>query len=429
MKSQGDLGNEAVHILVVEDSPTQALQLQHILEQHDYRVSLVTNGQEALAVMRQHKPLMVISDIVMPAMDGYQLCRQIRADASFADIPVILLTSLSDPKDVIMGLECGADNFIVKPYDEALLLSRIQYILANQRLPGAERTQMGLEIVFAGQKYFITSDRLQILNLLLSTYEAAVQKNLELSKARDALQAEIAERKRIEEALRETNAELETFSYSISHDLRSPLRAIQSFAQILLEDYVEALDTEGQDYAHRIITAAQRLDSLTEDLLAYSRISRADMSLNPVSLEQVVDEVLTHLERDIQGKEAQIIIDRPLPRVLGHHATLVQIIANLLTNAIKFVTPGMRPQVRLWSEKRAPYVCLWVKDNGIGIALEYQERIFHVFERLHGAESYPGTGIGLAIVRKGVARMGGRVGVESTPGEGSTFWVELPSTH
>jgi two-component system, sensor histidine kinase and response regulator len=429
MNSQGDLGNEAVYILVVEDSPTQALQLQHIIEQHDYHVSIVANGQEALAVMRQRKPVMVISDIVMPGMDGYQLCRQIRADAYFVDIPVILLTSLSDPKDVIRGLECGADNFIVKPYDEAVLLSRIQYILANRRLCGAERTQMGLEIVFTGQKYFITSDRLQILNLLLSTYETAVQKNLELSKARDALQAEIAERKRVEEALRETNAELEAFSSSISHDLRSPLRAIQSFAQILLKDYAEALDTEGQNYAHRIVTAAQRLDSLTEDLLAYSRISCAEMSLKPVSLEQVVDEVLTHLERDIQGKEAQISIDRPLPSVLGHHATLVQIIANLLTNAIKFVSPGVPPQVRLWSEKRAPCVRLWVKDNGIGIAPEYQERIFGVFERLHGGETYPGTGIGLAIVRKGVARLGGRVGVESAPGQGSTFWVEFPIAH
>jgi two-component system, sensor histidine kinase and response regulator len=427
MNSQGDFGHEAGHILIVEDSPTQALQLQYILEQRDYRVSMVTNGQEALAVMRQRKPLMVISDIVMPHMDGYQLCRQIRANASFADIPVVLLTSLSDPKDVIMGLECGADNFIVKPYDEALLLSRIQYILANRRLRGAESTQMGLEIIFAGQKYFITSDRLQILNLLLSTYEAAVQKNLQLSQARDALQAEIAERKRIEETLRATNAELEAFSYSISHDLRSPLRTIQSFAQILLEDYAEALDAEGQDHAQRIVTAAQHLASLTEDLLAYSRIGRAEMSLTPVSLEQVVDEVLTHLERDIQGQEAQIIIDRPLPRVLGHHATLVQIIANLLTNAIKFVTPGVPPQVRLWGEKHTPWECLWVKDNGIGIAPEYQEGIFRVFERLHGAETYPGTGIGLAIVCKGAARMGGRVGVESTPGQGSAFWVELPS--
>ena len=121
-------------ILVVEDSPTQALQLQYILEQHDYQVTVLTNGRKALAYMQQHKPTMVISDILMPEMDGYTLCQQIKADANLADIPVILLTALSDPKDVIRGLECGADNFIVKPYDEDFLLSRIQYILANQRV-------------------------------------------------------------------------------------------------------------------------------------------------------------------------------------------------------------------------------------------------------------------------------------------------------
>jgi DNA-binding response OmpR family regulator len=214
------LRNAAVEILIVEDSPTQALQLQYILEQHDYGVSVLTNGRDALASLHRHKPTMVISDIIMPEMDGYTLCQQIKADASLADIPVILLTSLSDPKDVIRGLECGADNFIVKPYDEDFLLSRIQYILANRRVRRVERAQMGLEIFFAGQTYFITSDRLQILNLLLSTYETAVQQNRQLIAAQDSLQqlnthleekvaertaaltVEIAERQRAEEALR-----------------------------------------------------------------------------------------------------------------------------------------------------------------------------------------------------------------------------------
>ena len=188
MNSQGRSSDTAVEILIVEDSPTQALQLQYILEHHHYRASVAINGRDALAGMRQHKPIIVISDILMPEMDGYQLCQQIKADANLADIPVILLTSLSDPKDVIKGLECGADNFIMKPYDEDFLLSRIQYILANQRVRRAERTQMGLEIFFAGQTYYITSDRLQILNLLLSTYETAVQKNRQLIEAQDTLQ-------------------------------------------------------------------------------------------------------------------------------------------------------------------------------------------------------------------------------------------------
>jgi DNA-binding response OmpR family regulator len=178
------------------------------------------NGSDAIAFMRQHRPPAIISDILMPEMDGYQLCQQIKGDADLTHIPVILLTSLADPRDVIRGLECGADHFIVKPYDEQFLLGRIQYILANQQLRREETTPMGLEIFFAGQTYFITSDRLQILNLLLSTYETAVQKNRQLIQTQEALQQlnmhledmemertaalqeEIAERRRVEEALR-----------------------------------------------------------------------------------------------------------------------------------------------------------------------------------------------------------------------------------
>src|SRR2546428_4705129 len=174
-------------ILVVEDSATQAERLQYVLEQRGYRLFAARNGREALAAIRANPPTLVISDIVMPEMDGYELCRRIKQDQHFKNIPVILLTSLSDPVDVVSGLECGADNFVFKPYEEEYLLTRIAYLLANRHLRETESTKMGVEIFFAGRKFFISSDRLQILNLLLSTYEAAVQKNRELAQARDQL--------------------------------------------------------------------------------------------------------------------------------------------------------------------------------------------------------------------------------------------------
>jgi CheY-like chemotaxis protein/HPt (histidine-containing phosphotransfer) domain-containing protein len=172
-----------VEILIVEDSPTQAAQLRHILEQHDYRVSFARNGVEALNAIQDHRPTIVISDIVMPEMDGYELCRRMKEDAAIADIPIILLTTLNDSRDVIKALENRADNFITKPCNEQFLLSRLQYILANQQLRKNPPADGSIEIFFSGQKYRFTSDPRQIIDLLLSTFDNAIQKNLELERA------------------------------------------------------------------------------------------------------------------------------------------------------------------------------------------------------------------------------------------------------
>jgi PAS domain S-box-containing protein len=177
-----------VRIILAEDSPTQAQQLRHILEQQGYDVSVAANGRLALEIARRLRPSLVISDVVMPEMDGYELCRRIKDDASLHEIPVILVTSMSDPADVILGLKSGADSFILKPYDERYLLGRVQYVLINREFKQMQQTAMGVEVYFHGQKHYITADRLQILNLLLSTYDAAVQRNKELSQSQEELE-------------------------------------------------------------------------------------------------------------------------------------------------------------------------------------------------------------------------------------------------
>ena len=188
-------------ILIVEDSPTQALKLAHVLETNGHRVTTARNGREALTMLTTQMPTLVITDINMPEMDGYELCRRIKDDRRLGDLPVILLTALSDPKDILRGLECGADNFIVKPYEEEFLLSRIQYVLANLELRHASQGKPVTEIIFAGRKYQLHTGRIHSIDLLLSTYETAVQKNLELSKAKEKLEEQA-------EQLREKNAEM-----------------------------------------------------------------------------------------------------------------------------------------------------------------------------------------------------------------------------
>jgi len=180
MKSAKIVDDQSVEILVAEDSPTQAKHLRHLLEEHGYAVSVATNGRKALEAARNRKPTLIISDIIMPEMDGFRLCKEIKSKKALKDIPVVLLTALSSPQDVIKGLQCGADNFIRKPYDGEYLLSRIGYLLANRELHKEEKIQVGMKIRFNGEDYLITSERQQILDLLISTYEEAVHLNQDL---------------------------------------------------------------------------------------------------------------------------------------------------------------------------------------------------------------------------------------------------------
>ncbi len=200
---------------------------------------------------------------------------------------------------------------------------------------------------------------------------------------------------------------------------------MQGFARALLEDEETQLSPDGKSYAERIVNSGSYMDTLLQDLLEYSRLTRAELKLSPVNLDKVLKEVLTHNCREIQERNARVEVQPPLGWVVAHPVTLNQIIANLVGNAVKFVASDRQPHVQVRAEPGAECVRLLVKDNGIGIAPTHQKKIFGLFERLHSSTAYPGTGIGLAIVRKGTERMGGRLGVESKLGEGSCFWIEL----
>lgn len=226
-------------------------------------------------------------------------------------------------------------------------------------------------------------------------------------------------------ALADKSSQLEAFVYTVAHDLRAPLRAINGFAEFVTEDAGTTLSVGSAGYLDRIKAATRRMDNLIRDLLSYTRVTQMDLRIEKVPLQECVDSALAGLRDDIEWRDAEIAIESPLPVALGDRGSLEQVIAHLIANAVKFVAPGKRPQVRVHGTTHADSARLCVTDNGIGIRPEYHDRVFRMFERLEDARSYPGTGIGLPIVSKTIERLGGRFGVQSEPGRGSTFWFEL----
>jgi PAS domain S-box-containing protein len=225
--------------------------------------------------------------------------------------------------------------------------------------------------------------------------------------------------------LQEMVTQLEQFSYTISHDLRAPLRAIQGYAEILRDGPPATAGADSRRYVDRIIRAGERMDRLIRDVLSYSRVATAKLDRQPVEVGSLVAEVIAQLPEDVRRK-SMIVVEQPLPTVTTHAALLAQALGNLINNAVKFVATAENPQVRIWSTIHLEKARIFVSDRGIGIPASFHPNVFGIFERGVPGEQYQGTGIGLAIVKKSIERLGGRVGFESAEGNGSTFWIELP---
>lgn len=250
---------------------------------------------------------------------------------------------------------------------------------------------------------------------------ALEESELRLKELNLQLESKVAERTA---RLRETVAKLEHVSYSLSHDMRAPLRAMHNFAELLLLDYSERIGGEGNAYLRQIVTAAERMDKLIKDTLAYGRAAHQDIALGHIDTDRLVRNLIESYPQ-LHAPGVEIRVEGTLPAVTGNAALLEQCFCNLFNNAVKFVARDTNPRIKVRSEQQGPIVRFWVEDNGIGIPKEAQERIFEMFER--AAPEHEGSGIGLAIVRKAAELMGGKVGVQSKPGIGSRFWLELSS--
>lgn len=458
---------KGAEILIAEDSRTQAEQLSHYLSARGFAVTVATDGRQALKSALQRKPVMIITDVVMPEMDGYTLCKEVKSLPALRDVPVVLLTSLSRPQDIVKGLECSADSFIRKPYDDKYLASRVEYILTNVELRKTERLQVGVQLHFGGQSHFITAEKQQILDLLISTYEGAVQineeleiKQRELQQAKETLeervaertaelaqtnrqlQIELAERKRAEEQIKRLNEnlerrvaertaqlaaannELEAFSYSVSHDLRAPLRHINGFAGTLIEEHSAQLNPDAQLQLARIQESTQKMSRMINDLLNLARLDRQSIVQQITPLNLVVENVRRDLESETAGRNIDWRIGS-LSSVDCDPGLIQQVFANLLSNAVKYTRRREKAVIEIGQSQAEGQLILFVRDNGAGFNAKYTNKLFGAFQRLHNEQEFEGTGVGLATVQRIIRKHGGRIWAEAEVDKGATFYFTL----
>jgi len=450
---------DATDVLIVEDSATQAHRLRHTLEQRGFRVTTATNGRLALESALSHVPHLIISDVIMPEMNGFELCSRIKADARLAEVPVILVTTLSDPQDVIRGLACRADNFILKPYDAEHLLDQVQFVLINRRMRQNEQPGMGIEIMFGGHKHFITADRLQILNLLLSTYEAAIHRNEELTSTRDSLRQtnlkleqltqELEDRvhtrtrelecsnealSQAQEALiqQERLSALGQMASGIAHDINNAISPIALYTESLLE-HETGLSARARDKLATIQLAIDDVAQTVGRMREFYRPREAELERTHVELSSLVQQVanLTRARWNDQPRRRGIMIELTtafapdLPTIRGAENEIRDALTNLIFNAVDAMPKGgvinvrtsalVGPELAGISEH---YVQLEVSDTGVGMDDETRRRCLEPFFTTKGAR---GTGLGLAMVYGMAQRHAARLEIDSELGVGTTI--------
>lgn len=426
------LAEKPIEILIAEDSRTQALQLRHFLQRRGYTVSDAPDGRLALEAAHRRRPALIISDVNMPHMDGYELCRHIKADPALRTVPVILVTTMSGPEDLIRALECSAEHFITKPYNEPELMRNVDLALLNRTAPEAEPASAPgeVEFYFNGLRHTTTADRQQILALLLSSYEAATRRKNEA----EVLAVRLEEGR---QRIAEQNLELERaaklksqFLANMSHELRTPLNAVIGFSELLKDGLVGTLDATQLDCMNEIYESGRHLLALVNDILDLSKIEagKVEMEIETLDIEPLLASSLSIVKQRALKENIRLVnaVPADVGSVQADGRRLRQIVYNLLSNAVKFTPSG--GLVTLEACVVGEFVEIAVRDSGIGIAAEHLPRLFQPFVQLDGEVNrrFEGTGLGLAMVKSLVELHGGTIGAESELGIGSRFWVRLP---
>jgi signal transduction histidine kinase len=382
---------QSQRIVIVAPTGADAFNLNVVLTNAGLQAAACPHIGAAVQELERGCGVILLTEEALNDVRHHELAAALQRQPPWSDVPVILIVSAGNPP--------GASAEAVR-----MLGPRSNITMIERPLRSAT---------------------------LLSTLHAALRARVRQYEVRSllderdellgSLERRVAERTAKLEAL---NIELEAFSYSVSHDLRAPLRALEGYSRILCDDYGQAMPDEARHYAERIAKNAEKMDRLTRDVLALSRLTRTDMRMEALDLDLIVADVIDQYP-DLTAAVGQIEHRAPLGMIWGHAPSLTQCFSNLLQNALKFVPAGRTPRIVVSSERVGDRVRVSVEDNGIGIDPAHHERIFGIFERASSA-TVPGTGIGLAIAKKAVERMDGKIGVESSPGVGSRFWIELP---
>lgn len=560
-------------ILVVDDEPLFIELLEAYLVPQGYEIVKAANGKEALAKLAGNQIDLILLDVMMPGIDGFEVTRRVRQDENNRLLPIILLTALQGPKDRVKGIEAGCDDFISKPFDEMELLTRVRSLLRvkayndlmsnyqkelesevtgrtkeltdalgnlqqeiNDRQRAEEKLavseiryrrlfesakngiiildsetgkiidvnqflvdmlgysrekfiekaiwEIGLFKAIAAnqdkfleihQKEFVRYENFPletadgrlinvelVSNIYLENNQKVIQYNIrdftdrkkaegDIRKIKEKLEQEVTERNNdlrdsqlallnlvddlnattrdvslINQALSSTNKELEAFSYSVSHDLRAPLRSMDGFSQALLEDYGDKLDATGRNYLERIRSGTQRMGLLIDDMLKLSRINRAEFKRESVDLSKMFKDIFREFQQNSPARDVQVNIQEDVI-IEGDRHLLSIALTNLLENAWKFTGKTENALIEFGTELKDGKSVMFIRDNGVGFDMAYVDKLFSAFQRLHTTAEFPGTGIGLATVQRVIHRHGGTIWAESEMGKGATFFFTLPA--
>ena len=403
MSSQTDyLGK----ILIVDDNPSNLKVLYTYLKQAGFEVLVAEDGYSGIEVVKNSLPELILLDVTMPGMDGFEVCRRLKENKQHQNIPVLFLTALSETVNKVKGFEVGGVDYITQPTENEEVVARVKTHLMLNRLSQKLQQQ--------NQDLQAEIERRQQVEQELNLSRNLLQKN------NDFLEQTVAERTA---ELSNSNQDLEQFAYIASHDLRQPLRKIRMCTEYLAEDYSHCFDEQAESYMTYIKGSIDRMYLLIDDLLTYSRVGKQEKEAVAIDLAKIVAECIEDLSIIIEEKQAIVKYDN-LPTVKGNLREIRQLFQNLISNALKFTSDRL-PEIEITATYQDDSCVLAVKDNGIGIDPQFADKIFQMFQRLHPDSEYEGTGIGLAICQKVVNSHGGNIWIESQPGKGSCFYFTL----